>query len=640
MKKRVLRIGFYSGIVLMLFILLFFLFRNSILRSIADDKIRAFEKRGLFVSFDELHFSGISSVVFNGFSLQEKGMPALVKWDSMKVTVSVFRLLTGDIKLNAVTAGDIHVLLIKNQNLCNYSRWFTGDTLRDETDTMAGLPDYRKLMSTVISKLSDLSPDFIRIKSIYLGSYRNSRYSAILIPGITYEDDLFSFDIIRSAGKRLARIKVNGKVEPNETKISAEAVCDRHFSFPFADVNYSLYSGFDTAVFAITYNDDDDCMRFSGYGLIKGLFVKNDRIAPDTVFFPPMYCNTFINAGSHWVELDSASVFVMGHLQLHSYIRYSRDTTRRITLRLKTGETESDYLFSSLPEGLFMTLKGIQTRGKLDFSLYFDVDLSVPDSLKLEAEMKREKFRIERFGNVNYAYINEPFTDTVYEKYGQVRSFEVGPANAYYTPFLQVSPHLVNAILCTEDGAFFQHRGFIPEAFRESLATNIKEKRFARGGSTITMQLVKNVFLSRNKNIARKAEEMLIVWLIENQGLVSKERMMEVYLNIIEWGPGIYGVGEAADYYFAKKPAALSLDESIFLASIIPIPKYYKSRFLPDGTLKTETTDFIRLIKNKMISKGMITPADTLAGEIRFRPELLKSLISLPDSVVVTDEDD
>lgn len=640
MRKSVLKAGMYSGITVLLLVLLFFVFRNHVLRSVVGGKIRALEQKGVYVSYDALRFSGFSSVVLNGFSMKEKGMPALLTWDSMKVSVSILRLLTGDIKLNEIQAGDIRLLLIKNRNICNYSRLFAVDTLRNENDTVTGLPDYRKLMSSVITRLSDLSPDLIHIKSIYVGSFKSSRYSSMLIPGISYADDVFSFEIVRTAGNRLARITVSGRVESDGNKVFAEAVCDPYFSFPFVDVNYDLHSGFDTAVFSITYKDNDDCMRFSAYGLIKGWYLKNDRIAPDTVLFPPMYCDMFVNAGRNWLELDSSSVFVLGRLHLNTYIRYSRDKSRKISLRLMTGETESGYLFSSLPEGLFTTLKGIETKGKLDFSLIFDADLSLPDSLTLEAEMKRKDFRIERFGNVNYTFINEPFTHTVYEKYGQVRSFEVGPANFYFTPFVQVSPHLVNAILCTEDGAFFQHRGFIPEAFRESVATNIKEKRFARGGSTITMQLVKNVFLSRNKNIARKAEEMLIVWLIENQGLVSKERMMEVYLNIIEWGPGVYGVGEAADFYFGKKPSGLTVDESIFLASIIPIPKYYKSRFLPDGSLKPESADFIRLIKSKMVTKGMISPADTMAGVLQFRPDLLKSVISLPDSLVFPDVDE
>ncbi len=106
--------------------------------------------------------------------------------------------------------------------------------------------------------------------------------------------------------------------------------------------------------------------------------------------------------------------------------------------------------------------------------------------------------------------------------------------------------------MTSEDGSFFYHNGFNPNAFRESIVTNIKEKRFARGGSTISMQLVKNVFLTRNKTLARKIEEALIVWMIENKNLVSKQRMYEVYLNIIEWGPGIYGINQARQILFRK----------------------------------------------------------------------------------------
>ena len=164
--------------------------------------------------------------------------------------------------------------------------------------------------------------------------------------------------------------------------------------------------------------------------------------------------------------------------------------------------------------------------------------------------------------------------------------------------------------MTSEDGGFYQHRGFLPDAFRESIITNIKERRFARGGSTISMQLVKNVFLSRNKTIARKLEEALIVWLIENQGLCTKDRMFEVYLNIIEWGPLVYGANEASRFYFNKDAGRLTLAEAIFLASIIPRPKAFRWAFDDNGRLRDYNAEFYRLVSNKMLSKGWITPAD------------------------------
>jgi membrane peptidoglycan carboxypeptidase len=126
------------------------------------------------------------------------------------------------------------------------------------------------------------------------------------------------------------------------------------------------------------------------------------------------------------------------------------------------------------------------------------------------------------------------------------------------------------------------------------------------------MQLVKNVFLTRNKTLARTIEEALIVWLIENQHLVAKQRMYEVYLNIIEWGPGIYGINQASWFYFDKPPAGLSLSESAFLASIVPRPKWYKYTFNAKGLPKPFFGDYFKRLKDLMVQKEFIAPGDTV----------------------------
>ncbi len=110
--------------------------------------------------------------------------------------------------------------------------------------------------------------------------------------------------------------------------------------------------------------------------------------------------------------------------------------------------------------------------------------------------------------------------------------------------------------------------------------------------------------------MARKVEEALIVWLIENQGLCTKERMMEVYLNVIEWGPMIYGANEATRFYFNKDASKLTLAEAIFMASIVPRPKWFKYSFDETGHLRESNADFYRLVSEKMLNKGWITPAD------------------------------
>jgi monofunctional biosynthetic peptidoglycan transglycosylase len=130
--------------------------------------------------------------------------------------------------------------------------------------------------------------------------------------------------------------------------------------------------------------------------------------------------------------------------------------------------------------------------------------------------------------------------------------------------------HLLNAVIVAEDGMFYQHSGIDWFEVQESFNKNIEEGRFARGASTITQQLAKNLYLSTSKDPVRKVKEVIITLLLEHE--LSKQRILELYLNCIEWGRGIFGVDAAARTYFGKSAAALTLDEATRLAAVIPSP--------------------------------------------------------------------
>jgi membrane peptidoglycan carboxypeptidase len=123
------------------------------------------------------------------------------------------------------------------------------------------------------------------------------------------------------------------------------------------------------------------------------------------------------------------------------------------------------------------------------------------------------------------------------------------------------------------------------------------------------MQLIKNLFLKREKTISRKVEEILLVYLIENNQIVSKDRMLEVYFNIIEWGPDVYGIGEASRFYFQKTPDKLSVNECMFLASIVPMPRRFMNQF--DGaSWKSKFSNRAFYMKKLMLKNGIITPEE------------------------------
>jgi membrane peptidoglycan carboxypeptidase len=150
---------------------------------------------------------------------------------------------------------------------------------------------------------------------------------------------------------------------------------------------------------------------------------------------------------------------------------------------------------------------------------------------------------------------------------------ETGPGTGAWTPFEQISPFLVQTVLGHEDGGFYGHHGFSVGAIRLALIRNLREGRYVQGASTITMQLVKNVFLHREKTLARKVQEVLLTWWIES--VMPKDRILELYLNVIEYGPAIYGIRHAAWHYFGKTPAQLGPAEAAYLAMILPNPKAY-----------------------------------------------------------------
>jgi len=144
-----------------------------------------------------------------------------------------------------------------------------------------------------------------------------------------------------------------------------------------------------------------------------------------------------------------------------------------------------------------------------------------------------------------------------------------------WVPLSRISKNLVDAVIVAEDGMFYSHGGVDWFEVRESIEKNIDERRAARGASTITQQLAKNLYLSTSKDPVRKFKELIITLLLENQ--LSKSRILEIYLNVIEWGRGVFGVEAAAQIYFGKSASALSLDEALRLAAVIPSPLRHRA---------------------------------------------------------------
>jgi monofunctional glycosyltransferase len=140
-----------------------------------------------------------------------------------------------------------------------------------------------------------------------------------------------------------------------------------------------------------------------------------------------------------------------------------------------------------------------------------------------------------------------------------------------WVPYGRISPHLRRAVVEAEDSAFWQHGGLDLRQLRESVEVNVERREFARGASTITQQLAKNLYLSPDKTILRKVRELMIARRLEAE--LSKERILELYLNVIEWGDGIYGAEAAARRYFRKPASQLTVEEAALMAGAVRSPR-------------------------------------------------------------------
>jgi monofunctional biosynthetic peptidoglycan transglycosylase len=241
------------------------------------------------------------------------------------------------------------------------------------------------------------------------------------------------------------------------------------------------------------------------------------------------------------------------------------------------------------------------------------------------------------------------YPHVIYNEKEKKSSIEIQKSKpASWTPLGAVSPLAVSAIVLSEDWAFYQHNGFDVDQIWDSFTTNLKKGKFARGGSTITQQMVKNVYLTGEKSLGRKLQEAVLAVRVERH--LGKKRILEIYLNVVEFGPGLYGIGPASRLYFQKPASELTAKEGAFLAMLLPSPKKYSVSFRKKA-LTPYARSTVRSILGKLAATGRIskemfeqlnaTPLsfETVAAE----PPVDASTLAAPDEETVddgqTDED-
>ncbi|GFO53394.1 transglycosylase [Geomonas sp. Red276] len=194
-------------------------------------------------------------------------------------------------------------------------------------------------------------------------------------------------------------------------------------------------------------------------------------------------------------------------------------------------------------------------------------------------------------------------TIQVKDWHGDYHPFVVGPKNRYWTPSPSIPPEMKWAVIVAEDSNFYKHEGVDLKALKNAIKYDLEKKSFARGASTITQQVAKNLFLSREKTITRKVKEIYLARRMEQE--LTKGRIIELYLNVIELGPMVYGIGNGSRYYFGKSPSAMTPRECAFLAAMLPGPRVAYNPYKNLGKVLKRSNMILRLLAEKgVLSQG------------------------------------
>ncbi|MBE9584940.1 transglycosylase domain-containing protein [Mucilaginibacter sp. JRF] len=584
-------------------------------------KAKARNDYNLDVKIGSAHFTGLSKVAFNNVSIVPDDRDSLLRINNLTVEVKLMPLILGDVKLADVTLEDGFLSLTNNKGVKNFDFLFRKKKTNTESKGKVDLADLSyHLINQVLYKV----PDNLNLKNFNISYREDTTRMSLLAQTAVIDDGDLKSTINVNNGESTWHLM--GKMHASDKDIDVKLYADgKKIELPIIEKKFKAKLNADTITTRLTKVEQDggETRIFSYWGA-RNLLVNHAGLSTQDIVIPNGAIEANIFIGENYLSLDSTSTIYFKKITAHPFIKYTLNPVKIYELKVNTGWLNAQDVFDSFPVGMFESLDGMKVSGKLNYALNFYMNKNQVDSLKFDSRLDKDDFKIIKFGKADLTKLNKPFTYVPYERGKPMGPHLISPENPEFTPLNRIPVDMRNAIMTAEDPSFYRHNGFVEQSIRSSIVTDFKEKKFVRGGSTISMQLVKNAFLSRNKTLSRKIEEILIVWLIENNRLMTKNRMLEVYFNIIEWGRDIYGIHEAARFYFGKNPSDLTLGESIYLASIVPNPKAGLYAFNGDGTLRRGLHGYFNLIGRLMASKGLVARDTNAYGfyNVRLREAL------------------
>lgn len=572
-------------------------------------------------------FDGLTSVVFDSVVIIPESKDTLVSMDRFGVSVRLWPLLFGEVKIGNLELENGAVTFVKRDSVSNYDFLFkkkNKDSVSVEEPNERNFAVWaEKLVKQVFSKI----PSNMNVKNFEISYQDAAWHQKIRVPEALVEDGDFETSLFLN--NQDAEWVFKGNVDSDDETLYLEISSkQKDVEIPFLKQKYGFSISFDKLVFDLSEvkRVKQDLLQINGKFSYDNLVVFHRRLSDGPIVLPYAKVIGGLEIANNSIAVKDGTKIKVKDFEIAPFARFTIKPEKKIELGIHTGLFKAQDFFDALPKGLFETLEGIEVEGNIAFDLDFAANIDKPENVLFKSTVDDVDLKVLKWGNAKIDSLNFPFVYDAYDDTTVVRKILVGPSNPSFVPISHIPFVLKTTVRNTEDPFFYKHNGFEEEAFKLSIETNLKEKKFKRGASTISMQLVKNVFLNRKKTMNRKFEEILLVWLMEVSDEVSKDRLLEIYLNVIEWGKNVYGIEEAAKYYFDKKATDLDLGESLFLSSIIPRPKTGLSSFDHTGHLKPWVQRHFNTYGSIMSKGGELNSVNVLDSygfyEVLLKPSL------------------
>jgi hypothetical protein len=402
------------------------------------------------------------------------------------------------------------------------------------------------------------------------------------------EGDLLSASLTPPAGKDGGKLEITGRLPLDEAPIevsfeggpiSLHTLGVREGDFGLLGVERSQL----TLATRIALSPEG-ALGISASGRLNRLSLQHAALAPE-----PLHDMDLAWGGQIHLDLQRRKLAieegVLGlervRVQLGGAIEASADDLR-VSVSVQVPKTPCQDLLEAAPRALLPQLEGLRLGGTFSLDARVEFDTAAPKDTRVDWDFDNRCKVIETPESVDPKRFREPFQHFVTDAEGRATELATGPKTEHWVPLSDISPSMETALIVCEDSRFFSHNGFDNKAIRDSILDNVRAGHFVRGASTLTMQLAKNLYLGREKTLSRKLQEAAFTLLLEER--LSKEDILELYLNVVEFGPGVYGIRNAASHYFSSHPGELSLAQALYLGSVLPSPK--ANHFQEDGALR------------------------------------------------------